>query len=154
MCLALLLFMGNAISGGGGGGRDGGGRKPTESGRSDVSDLQKMTVATATVDELTRDVERLKAAMDEKDRTIEQLGRAVEDIRVSLILYYMIAHHRLSACSRRVQSTPNPQWRVRDSMTTIYSVVAVFCFYPDAPTHTRVENPDVIVSKSPRGCNS
>lgn len=86
MCHALLLFMGNAITGGGG---HAGSRKTTESARSGVSDL-KMTAITATsamVSELTRDVERLKAAMDEKDRTIEQLGRAVEDIRVSLISY-------------------------------------------------------------------
>jgi len=87
MCHALLLFMGNAITGGGG---YAGSRKTTvESARSGVPDL-KMTAMTATsamVSELTRDVERLKAAMDEKDRTIEQLGRAVEDIRVSLISY-------------------------------------------------------------------
>ncbi|XP_060851768.1 cGMP-dependent protein kinase, isozyme 1-like [Rhopalosiphum padi] len=82
MCHALLLFMGNAISGGGGSGGVGS-RKTTESARSGVSDL-KMTATTGTsaiVNELTRDVERLKMAMDEKDRTIEQLGRAVEDIR-------------------------------------------------------------------------
>jgi len=80
MCHALLLFMGNAISGGGS-------RKTTESTRSAVSDLKMTTTAAAAVSELTRDVERLKAAMDEKDRTVEQLGRAVEDIRVSLTPY-------------------------------------------------------------------
>lgn len=86
MCHALLLFMGNAISGGGGGGIS---RKATESTRSAVSDLKMTTTTTAAdVGQLTRDVERLKAAMDEKDRTIEQLGRAVEDIRVSLTSYY------------------------------------------------------------------
>eukprot|EP00102_Acyrthosiphon_pisum_P016182 XP_008187054.1 PREDICTED: cGMP-dependent protein kinase, isozyme 1 [Acyrthosiphon pisum] len=76
MCHALLLFMGNAISGGGGVRR-----KTTESTRSAVSDLKMTTTTTAAMSELARDVERLKAAMDEKDRTIEQLGRAVEDIR-------------------------------------------------------------------------
>jgi len=74
--------MGNAISGGGGGGS----RKMTESTRSGVPDLMMTTTSTAAddaVSELTRDVELLKAAMDEKDRTIEQLAGAIEDIRVS-----------------------------------------------------------------------
>jgi len=99
MCHALLLFMGNAISGGGGGGVR---RKTTESTRSAVSDL-KMTTTT-TVSELTRDVERLKAAMDEKDRTIEQLGRAVEDIRVSLKSY----HNNDNMIVHRVSANPPP----------------------------------------------
>jgi len=86
MCHALLLFMGNAISGGGVGGR----RKTNESTRSGVSDLKMTTTTTVAMSELTRDVELLKAAMDEKDRTIERLGRAVEDIRVSLIISYWI----------------------------------------------------------------
>jgi len=73
MCHGLLLFMGNAMLGGGGG------RKTTEPTRSDALD-SKTAVA---MDELTRDVERLKAAMDDKDRKIERLVRTVDEVRVS-----------------------------------------------------------------------
>lgn len=73
MCHVLLLFMGNAIFGAGD-------RKTTESARSGAADPK---TAVAAMDELTRDVARLKADMDEKDRTIEQLARTVDEIRVS-----------------------------------------------------------------------
>lgn len=70
MChVLLLLFMGNAISR----------RKTTES----VTGDGPPKTSGAIMDELTRDVERLKAAVDEKHRMIEQLGRTVEDVRVS-----------------------------------------------------------------------
>lgn len=115
MCHALLLFMGNAITGGGGYAAS---RKTTvESARSGVPDL-KMTAMTATsavVSELTRDVERLKAAMDEKDRTIEQLGRAVEDIRVSLISYDRAPTYQ--AYDRDANPPPTCSMVVTDSMT-------------------------------------
>lgn len=65
--------MGNAMTGGG--------RKTVKS--TDRSGDHRENAAAATMDELTRDVERLKAAMDERDRTIEQLSRTVDDIRVS-----------------------------------------------------------------------
>jgi len=110
--------MGNAISGGGGSGGVGS-RKTTESARSGVSDL-KMTATTGTsaiVNELTRDVERLKTAMDEKDRTIEQLGRAVEDIRVSLISYDRAPAFRLPATMTRTHHSTRDD--VIDSMMTI-----------------------------------
>jgi len=95
--------MGNAISGGGGGGIS---RKATESTRSAVSDLKMTTtITTADVGQLTRDVERLKAAMDEKDRTIEQLSRAVEDIRVSLTSYYYNNDNNNIMILRRVSCT-------------------------------------------------
>lgn len=120
MCHALLLFMGNAISGGGGGGIS---RKATESTRSAMSDLKMTTTTTTAADvgQLTRDVERLKAAMDEKDRTIEQLGRAVDDIRVSLTPYYynndniMIVSRVFGFPVRRDVNPPPtiPQWCTR-----------------------------------------
>lgn len=61
--------MGNVISG----------RKTTEQPGSGTTDPSAVAM-----DELTKDVERLKAAMEENDRTIYRLDRTVEEIRVSL----------------------------------------------------------------------
>lgn len=72
MCRVLLLFMGNAMSGAG--------RRTAELGRGNDG----ATTATAdAMEELSKDVERLKAAMDEKHRMIERLGQTVDDVRVS-----------------------------------------------------------------------
>jgi len=68
MCHALLLYMGNAISGGG---------RKTAVAATTRSDPD------AAMDALTRDVERLKAAMDERDRVVERLANTVDDVRVS-----------------------------------------------------------------------
>lgn len=121
MCYALLLFMGNAISGGGGGGSVGGNRKTTESTRSGVPDL-KMTTTSTTADavgELTRDVELLKAAMDEKDRAIEQLAGAVEDIRVSLISYNNINNAIVHRVSTRTHHPPRSDVVRPDSVAVV-----------------------------------
>lgn len=95
---AVYVHMGNAISS----------RKPTEpvvsctsgTADSDQNDAQR-TAATA-MDELTRDVQRLKAAMDEKDRTVCLLGQAVDDIRVSrpVSSYAIISRTRASPTLR------------------------------------------------------
>jgi len=73
--------MGNAISGGGFG------RKTTDAaestGRGGDAAADPKTAENVAMNELARDVERLKKTMDEKDRIIEQLVKTVDDVRVS-----------------------------------------------------------------------
>lgn len=64
-----VLFMGNSIA--------------SDNGRSTNTTTAATTADSCAMDKLEQDVERLKVSMKEKDSKIDNLGQAVNEIRVS-----------------------------------------------------------------------